>query len=105
LNAASARCAVSGRDRASRAVERDEESVTWVVDLTSAVRFERVAQKPMMVGSDSRVDVVADLSEEICGPFDVAEEKRDSATRQRSVAHQASSSHSSPPTARAGARG
>jgi hypothetical protein len=74
-------------DGASRAVEGDEEAVPGGVDLPPAVRLERVAQQPPVVGADGREVVVADAADEVGRPFDVAEEERHGPDRQRLAAH------------------
>jgi hypothetical protein len=76
-----------GGDRASRAIEGDEESVACGVDLAPAVRRERVAKKPTMVAADCGEDIVAHAPQQIGRPLDVAEEERHSAPRQGRGAH------------------
>ena len=62
----------------SRTRERDEEGVALRVDLVSAVSAEGRAKQPLMIGQHAAV-AVAEVLDEPCGPFDVAEEEGDSA--------------------------
>ena len=70
-----------GGDRVARPREGDEEPVALGVDLTPAVLVEHRAQQPLMLGEHHRV-IVAQPCQQPRRPLDVAEQKRDGATRK-----------------------
>ena len=67
------------RNRVLRRLERDEERIPLVVDLSPAVRGERRAQNPVMLRQKLRVPG-AELLQQPRRPLHVGEEERDGAT-------------------------